>query len=144
MCPQIAGQTTTCQIECRRPICTNAQYHMQCQVSLYNRARETKTSEESNVDTVNHGIAFAGLVSCIEDASNDNKTELFSFLAMNAAGINTNKQVITTYHTDVLCTNRQNVLGVASCTHEEANARILLHLEDAVQARAQQSVNTHC
>ena len=62
----------------------------------------------------------------------DNKTELFSFLAMNAAGINTNKHVITTYHTDVLRTNRQDVLGLALCTHEEANTRILLHREDAV------------
>ncbi len=63
----------------------------------------------------------------------ENKTELFSFLAKNTAGITTNKQVITTHHTDVLCTNRQDVLGLAPCTHEEADTRILLHLEDAVR-----------
>jgi hypothetical protein len=39
----------------------------------------------------------------------DNKTELFSFLATNAASIDTDKQVITTYNTDVLCMNRQDV-----------------------------------
>jgi len=59
---------------------------------------------------------------CIDD----NKTELFSFLATNAAGINTNKQVINTNHTDVLFTNRQDVLGLA-------DTRFLLHLEDAVR-----------
>ena len=60
-----------------------------------------------------------------------NKTELISFLAMNAAGININKQAITTDHTDVLCTNHQDVLGLAPCTQEEADTHILLHLEDA-------------
>ena len=63
----------------------------------------------------------------------DNKTELFSFLATRIAGINTSKQVITTHHVDVLCTNRQDVLGLAPCTHEEADTRMFLHLEDAVQ-----------
>jgi len=57
---------------------------------------------------------------------------LFSFLATKAAGIDTNKQVITTHHTDVLCINHQDILGLAPCTHEEADTRILLHLEDAV------------
>ncbi len=63
----------------------------------------------------------------------DNKTELFSFLATNAAGIDTNKQVITTHRTSVLCINRQDVFGLAPCTHEEADTHILLHLEDAVR-----------
>ena len=57
---------------------------------------------------------------------------MFSFLAKNAAGINTNKQAITTYHTDVLCINHQDVLGLAPCIHEEAVTRIALHLEYAV------------
>ena len=46
-------------------------YHPQCLVSLYNGARETKSSEESDMDTVNHGIALAELVSYIEDTSMD-------------------------------------------------------------------------
>jgi len=51
---------------------------------------------------------------------------------MKAAGIDTNKQVITTHHTNVLCINHQDILGLAPCTHEEADTRIQLHL-DAVQ-----------
>ena len=49
------------------------------------------------------------------------------------ADTDTNKHLITTKGTGVLCSNRQDVLGLAPCTHEEANARIFLHLEDAVQ-----------
>ena len=47
-------------------------------------------------------------------------------------GIDTNKQVITTHNIGMLCINRQDVLGLASCTHAEADTHILLHLEDAV------------
>ena len=43
-------------------------YHLQCLVSLYNRARETKTTHDTDPDVLNHGIAFAELVSYIEDA----------------------------------------------------------------------------
>ena len=63
----------------------------------------------------------------------DNKTELFSFLGRSVVGIDTNKQVITTHNTSVLCINRQDVSGLAPCTHEEADTRILLYLEDAVR-----------
>ena len=49
-------------------------YHLPCLVSLYNRARETTTSEDTNADALNHGIAFAELVSYIEDCRKD--TEL--------------------------------------------------------------------
>ena len=52
-------------------IAQDAQYHVQCLISLYNRARETKASEKSDADTLNHGIAFAELVSYIEDARMD-------------------------------------------------------------------------
>jgi len=64
---------------------------------------------------------------------NDNKTELFSFLATIAATIATDKQVIGICHTGVLCTQSRDVSGVAPYTHEEADARILLHLEDALK-----------
>ena len=63
----------------------------------------------------------------------DNKTELFSFLASNVAEIDTNKQIITTQGTGVLCSNRQNLSTLAPCTHEEADTRIFLHVKDAVQ-----------
>ena len=52
-----------------------------------------------------------------------------------AENIKTNKQFITTHHSDVLCTNRQDVVGLAPCTHEEADTRIILHLEDAVREK---------
>ena len=64
---------------------------------------------------------------------NDNKIELFSFLATSASTIATDKQVISTCHTGVLCTQSRDVSGLAPCTHEEADTRILLHLEDVVK-----------
>lgn len=63
----------------------------------------------------------------------DNKKELFSFLASNVADIDTNKHLITTQGTGVLCSSRQDVSALAPCTHEEADTRILLHLQDDVQ-----------
>ena len=48
---------------------------------------------------------------------NDNKTKLFSFLAVSTVeNIKTNKQFITTHHSDVLCTNHQDAVGLAPCT----------------------------
>ena len=44
---------------------------------------------------------------------------------------------VSLVNTDVLCTNRQNVLGLAPCTHEEAATRILPHLEDAGTTKSQ-------
>ena len=52
-------------------IAQDAQYHAQCLASLYNRARETKPSGDSDVDMLNKGIAFAELVSYIEDSRMD-------------------------------------------------------------------------
>ena len=59
---------------------------------------------------------------------NDNKTELFSFLAMStAAHVKTNKQIMITHRSDVLCIKL--VVGLSPCTHEEANTRTILHLK---------------
>ena len=57
-------------------IAQDAQYHVQYLVSLYNRARakETKPSSNSDVYTMNEGIAFAKLVSYIEDCCLDSTT----------------------------------------------------------------------
>ena len=52
-------------------IAQEAKYHTQCLASLYNKARDTKL-QEPNVDDVNHGIAFAELVSYIEEIRMDN------------------------------------------------------------------------
>ena len=52
-------------------IAQDAMYHLRYLVSLYNRARETKAASDSNPEALNHGIAFAELVSYIEDALTD-------------------------------------------------------------------------
>ena len=39
-------------------IAQDTQYHLQCLVSLYNKAREKKMPEGHNADELNHGIAF--------------------------------------------------------------------------------------
>ena len=49
------------------------------------------------------------------------------------ADIDTNKHLITTQGTGVFCSNRQDMSALALCTHEEADTRFLLHLQDAVQ-----------
>ncbi len=51
-------------------IAQEAKYHARCLASLYNIARDTKVPE-SSADDVNHGIAFAGLVSYIEEVRID-------------------------------------------------------------------------
>ena len=54
-------------------VAQDAEYHVKCLVALYNRARETRScSTETDVDAVNHGIAFAELVSYMEEARVDN------------------------------------------------------------------------
>jgi hypothetical protein len=62
----------------------------------------------------------------------DNKAELFSFLATSVTALATDKQVISTHQSEVLCTQPRDTSGIAPCTHEEADTRILLHLDDAV------------
>ena len=65
----------------------------------------------------------------------ENKVELFSFLATTvAASIDCSKQIISTHRTKVFCNKSRDVSGLAPCTHEEADTRIILHLEDAVKA----------
>ena len=63
----------------------------------------------------------------------ENKVELFSFLAMKIAAKETEKQIVSTHRKDVLCTQPRDVAGLAPCTHEEADTRMLLHVEDAVK-----------
>jgi hypothetical protein len=52
-------------------VAQEAEYHLKCLVSLYNKARDTKTTEEPDQDDVNHGIALAELVSYIDEARMD-------------------------------------------------------------------------
>ena len=53
-------------------IVQESKYHAQCLASLYNKARDMKTEASHNTDDINHGIiAFAGLVSYIEEVRKD-------------------------------------------------------------------------
>ena len=52
-------------------IAQDAQYHLKCLNSLYNRAREKKSSEDSDKDRMNHSLAFAELISYIEETRMD-------------------------------------------------------------------------
>ncbi len=63
----------------------------------------------------------------------ENKMELFAYLATRLVALDTDKQVISTYHTDVLCNKARDLSGLAPCTHEEADSRVLLHVEDATK-----------
>ena len=64
----------------------------------------------------------------------ENKVELFSFLATTVvASIDSSKQIISTYRTELLCNQSRDVSGLAPYTHEEADTRIILHLEDVVK-----------
>ena len=58
----------------------------------------------------------------------DNKNELFIIFTVN--NIEIDKQFIFTHNSDVNC------LGLAPCIHEEADTRIMLHLEDAARDQA--------
>ena len=44
-----------------------------------------------------------------------------------------NKEVISTYNSDVLSNHPRDLARLARCTHEEADTRIILHLEDGVK-----------
>lgn len=64
----------------------------------------------------------------------ENKRELFQFLAQCVVSLSGEKQVITTNHQKILCTLAGNdTANLAPCTHEQADARMILHATDAVQ-----------
>ena len=44
-----------------------------------------------------------------------------------------NKDVISTYNSDVLSYHLRDLAKLAPCTHEQADTRIILHLEDTVK-----------
>ena len=64
--------------------------------------------------------------------TDENKVELFSFLANRVPCMEIEKQVLSTIQTDIVCTHSRNDLRLTPCTLEEADIRIILHLEDAV------------
>ena len=46
--------------------------------------------------------------------------------------IETDKQIISTFHEEILCTQPTDVLGLAPCTQEDADSRIMIHLKGIV------------
>ncbi|KAK3731849.1 hypothetical protein QZH41_020219, partial [Actinostola sp. cb2023] len=63
----------------------------------------------------------------------ENKRELFKFLAECISNLDVQKQIITTYGDQVLCTLPRDTSSLAPCSHEEADTRMMLHVQDAVQ-----------
>jgi hypothetical protein len=65
--------------------------------------------------------------------NDENKSELFSFLSLQVAKLETEKQIIVTHHRNVICTQPHDVSEISPCTHEEADTRIFIHVADAVK-----------
>ena len=63
---------------------------------------------------------------------NDNKTELFSFLADKIVENCTSNAVFVTKKGDVLCNLQFNTDELMPCNHEEADTRIFLHVRQAL------------
>jgi hypothetical protein len=64
----------------------------------------------------------------------ENKAELFNFLAKCVEGIELEGvTLISTHNEDVLCSVPIDKYGIAPCNHEEADTRVLLHAAHAVK-----------
>ena len=65
----------------------------------------------------------------------ENKTELFEFLAhcIHEQPI-TDKQIVTTFRTEILCNSILPQSNLSPCSHKEADTRMILHLADAAKA----------
>ena len=63
-----------------------------------------------------------------------NRHKRFKFLAESSSSLKVEKQVILTYRKQVLTTLPCNdISSLAPCSHEEADTRMLLHIQDALQ-----------
>lgn len=62
----------------------------------------------------------------------DNKSELFRYLANCVADIKHDKTLITTFGEGVLCNAECDTSNLSPCNHEEADTRIVIHAADAV------------
>ena len=65
---------------------------------------------------------------------NDNKVELFNFLADKIAHMSTQNVVIVTKEEDAVSNHTINLAGVAPCSHEESDTRIFVHARHATEA----------
>jgi hypothetical protein len=72
----------------------------------------------------------------------DNKKELFSFLSHGIITIQTEKQIISTLFEDVVCRQERNTEGLAPCSQEEADSRIMLHVADAAKEYTTVTIRT--
>ena len=64
----------------------------------------------------------------------ENRCELFKFLVESTSSLKVQKQVILTYGKQVLTTlPRNDISSPAPCSHKEADTRMLLHVQDALQ-----------
>ena len=71
---QLQDQSLLAKLSTGDLIALEAKYHVKCLVSLYNRVRQTRGSDEQKDScTINQGIALAELVTYIEDARADNE-----------------------------------------------------------------------
>ncbi len=63
-----------------------------------------------------------------------NKSELFTFLAEYLINeVHHDKVIVTTSDTSVICSDPElDTSGIAPCSHEEADSRIMVHLADCV------------
>ena len=62
-----------------------------------------------------------------------NKTELFAFLVKHIQRLVTNKQIVATNGSEVVCSPPQDTSLLAPYNHEEADTRMILHPADAVR-----------
>ena len=76
--------------------------------------------------------------------SDENKSELFAFLAEQIASLNIDGvQVISTKLEDVVSSTPVEKEGIAPCNHEEADSRIMLHVaQGAAQGHAKIMIKT--
>ena len=61
----------------------------------------------------------------------ENKKELFAFLSREVVTISTEKPIVSTLLEDVHFRQGRSKEGLAPCSHEEADTRIMVHVADA-------------
>ena len=63
----------------------------------------------------------------------ENKSELFEFLAEEPVKLVSKKQIISTKGRSVICSLSRELDNLQPCEHEEADTRIFLHVQDAAK-----------
>ena len=115
-----------------------AKYHTQCLVSLYNKARDAKSSEETNTDRANHGIALAELVCYIDETRADSEVApLFKMTDLTNLDSNRFQQLGTNITGRVHSTRLKNrILGYFPDleAHKQGRELVLVFNKDIGQA----------